>query len=70
MACSQDVFMSDFFKKPFVGGVCYTACGILVLHPGIEPGPSAMKAWSPNLWTTRKFMSDILREALFSNTKQ
>ena len=32
------------------------ACGILVPWPEIEPGPSAVKAWSPNYWTTREFL--------------
>ena len=31
------------------------ACGILAPRPGIEPGPWAVKAWSPNHWTTREF---------------
>ena len=31
------------------------ACGILVPQPGIEPGPSAVKARSPNHWTAREF---------------
>ena len=31
------------------------ACGILLPQPGIESGPSAVKAWSPNHWTTREF---------------
>ena len=31
------------------------ACGILVPLPGIEPRPSAVKAQSPNHWTTREF---------------
>ena len=31
------------------------ACGILVPQPGIKPGPSAVKAQSPNHWTTREF---------------
>ena len=30
-------------------------CGILVPWPGIESGSSAVKAWSPNYWTTREF---------------
>ena len=30
-------------------------CGILVPRPGIEPGPSVVKAWSPNHLTTGKF---------------
>ena len=32
-----------------------TVCGILVPRPGIEPGPSAVRAQSPNHWTARKF---------------
>ena len=31
------------------------ACGILVPRPGTEPGPSAVRVWSPNHWTTREF---------------
>ena len=37
--------------------VCFwsrTACGILVPWPWIEPGPSAVKAQSPNHWTVRE----------------
>ena len=30
------------------------ACGILVPPPGIEPRPTAVKAPSPNHWTTRE----------------
>ena len=33
------------------------ACGILVPWPGIEPGPSAVRAWSHNHWTTRKLVT-------------
>ena len=33
----------------------YGACGILVPQPGIEPMPSAVKAWNPNYWTAREF---------------
>ena len=33
----------------------HMACGILVPRPGIEPGLSAVKARSPNHWTTREF---------------
>ena len=31
------------------------ACGILVPQPGIEPGPSTVRARSPNRWTTGEF---------------
>ena len=32
-------------------------CGLWGLspQPGVEPGPSAVKAWSPSHWTTREF---------------
>ena len=30
------------------------ACGIFVPRPGIEPVPLAVKALSPNCWTTRE----------------
>ena len=29
--------------------------GILVPQPGVKPRPPAVKAWSPNHWTTREF---------------
>ena len=29
--------------------------GILVPRPGIEPGPPAVEAWSPNHWTAGEF---------------
>ena len=33
----------------------HMACGILVPQPGVEPGPSAVRAWSLNHWTAREF---------------
>ena len=41
----------------FLGVWCLrrTACGILVPRPGIEAGPSAVKAPSPNHWPAREF---------------
>ena len=39
----------------------HLACGVLVFQPGIEPWPWAVRAWSPNHWTTREF-----REQFFS----
>ena len=38
----------------FVFWLCCIACRILVPGPGIEPGPSALGAWSPCHWTTRQ----------------
>ena len=35
-------------------GPCRTACGILVPQPGVEPGPSAVKAQGTNYWTARE----------------
>ena len=31
------------------------SCGNLVPQPEIEPGPSAVRVWSPNHWTAREF---------------
>ena len=31
------------------------ACRIIVLQPGVEPGPSAMEVWTPNHWITKGF---------------
>ena len=30
------------------------SCGILVPHPGIEPGPLSEEVPSPDAWTTRE----------------
>ena len=35
------------------------ARGILVPWPEIEPASSAVRAWSPNHWTTREFSVSI-----------
>ena len=39
----------------FFGHTHMVAYGIFVSQPGIEPGPTAVKAWCPDLWTTREF---------------
>ena len=43
----------------------HTACEILAPQPGIEPGPSAVRMWSPKQWTIREFpqLYDILEKA-------
>ena len=38
----------------------WSTCGILVPWPGIEPGPSAERAQSPNHWTTREVPQYVL----------
>ena len=48
-------FIYFFFFWP----LC-TACGILIPQAGIEPGPLAVKAPSPNHWTTREFPNGVL----------
>ena len=35
---------------------CCAACRVLVPQLGIEPAALAVKAWSPNHWTTRKLL--------------
>ena len=42
-----------FYSVLFVWPHC-AACGILVPQPGIKPGPLAVRATSPNHWTTRE----------------
>ena len=42
-------FISFFFWRP------QAAWGVLVPLPGIKPGPSAAKLWSPNHWTAKEF---------------
>ena len=32
----------------------HAACGILIPQPGVEPGPSAVRARSPNHWIARE----------------
>ena len=36
-------------------------CEILVLQPGVKPGPLAVRVWSSNHWTAREFsdLSDL-----------
>ena len=43
----------------------HTACEILAPQPGIEPGSSAVRMWSPNQRTSREFpqLHDILEKA-------
>ena len=43
------------FSCSFLFSFGHVACGILVPRPGIEPRPSAVRAQSPNHWTTREF---------------
>ena len=44
------------------GDLCHAACGIFVPQPGVKPRPSAVKAQSPNHWTTREFPSFFLKK--------
>ena len=43
----------------------FFGCGILVLQPGIEPCPSAVKAQSPNHWTAREFPSSTFLDSTY-----
>ena len=47
MCCSKDYIYTYIWP-------CNTACGILVLQPGIKPGPPALEVQSLNHWTARK----------------
>ena len=39
----------------FLAGMCYMACRILVLQPGIEPRSTTVRVPVPNHWTAREF---------------
>ena len=41
----------------FLSGSVVLLCRISVPQPGTEPAPSAVKAWSVNPWTAKKFPS-------------
>ena len=56
---------SGEFCFVFVFLPCCMACGILVPQPGIEPGPTAVKAPSPNHWTTRDLPGEHLYNHYF-----
>ena len=51
----QFSFFFSFFLSFFLVGAHHVACGILVPWPGMETGSSAVKAQSPNHWTSREF---------------
>ena len=44
------------------------SCRILVLQPGIEPAPSAMKVQSPNHWTARAFPVPALEKQVLESS--
>ena len=51
----------------FLLGLCHcVACRILVPQPGIEPGPLAVRALSPNHWATREFPNFLIYLCLMS----
>ena len=49
-AIHSPAWSKNFFSLSF-WLYCMT-CGLLVPWPGIKPRPLAVKAWSPNHWTT------------------
>ena len=53
------ILLNANLQKGFLGFVfpCFGACEILVPLPGIELMPQALKAQSPNHWTTREFLT-------------
>ena len=57
LCCSSEIaflYLSSLCFPFFFWLLC-AACRILVPQPGIEPRPTAVKALSPNYWTTREF---------------
>ena len=41
--------------------MCRLACRILVPQPGIEPGHSAVKLWTPKHWTAKEFPISLFK---------
>ena len=57
-------FLSHYFIMPYLFLFLWLHCmasGILVPGPGVEPGPSAVKAPIPNGWTARKSLMPYLK---------
>ena len=50
----QDKGKFPFYFIDFIFLPHRAACGISVLQPGTEPGPTAVRAPSPDDWTTRE----------------
>ena len=48
-SCNCWASHSAFFFSVFC--LCNTACRILVLQQGMEPGPPAVEAWDLDLWS-------------------
>ena len=55
---SQPLFYLFFWPR------C-VAYGSLVPQSGVEPGPSAVRAWSVNHWTDREFKSQPLKDKVW-----
>ena len=53
------LFLSSHMTPPPILFLFFVwlACGILFPWPGIEPGPLAVKAWSPNHWVAWKILT-------------
>ena len=60
------VFLGHNFFLSFFFWLDFTACGILVPQPGIEPMPPAMGVWSPNHWTTQELSGTQFLENFFN----
>ena len=53
--CLGSTISCEFSGSFFFFGQFRAACGILVPQPEIQPRPLAVKAQSPNDWTTKEF---------------
>ena len=49
--CNHHYYLNSFFFF----WPCHTSCRILVPQPGVKSGATAVRAPTPNHWTTRKF---------------
>ena len=53
-----DLPIANLFFFFFFFWLHCAACGILVPRPGMEAGPAAVEARSPNRWTAREVLSN------------
>lgn len=49
-------FKGNTFNYTFIIWLCCMVCGVLVPRPGVETGPSAARAQSPNCWIAGEFL--------------
>ena len=63
ITCRTGVSVAPILLPFFSPPTGHVVCGILVPKPGIELGPSAVRARSPNRWTAQGIPSPYTSDA-------